>query len=385
MNSKNYIEDMSIHVPQIRNSKLIIHMNGKELAGEELFNEKRFLPPMLNPKPYESYSNIWFIPNVKLTSDMFPSDMSLEDKRKIFIIESRFVTFFQAVRKTGKYQVLSRADSEAEGIPESNIDFILKLIFHTDESFYYDANAYKIIKFERQGKYYITRTQRERRVHYIRMDGRRATNKSPINVSSRDNYNVNIDLYLKKGAHSKVSSIDNVKLSCNQRKEEIWNKWDTLMRVGYKDKISEVNKQLQDSRNNKPLEIDKEEMTKHNQKIKDLISKRKSIIKEKDSYIKNQEIMNRRKKRKSPKPKMLQSRTYYTTARTVDELNKRNDRNDKKKTYDLPEAIPVLETLPDDIEDKDESKGGGRRKTSKRNRGQKKVPTLNYTMKRKVK
>ena len=82
---------------------------------------------------------------------------------------------------------------------------------------------------------------------------------------------------------------------------------------------------------------------------------------------------------------MLQSRTYYTTARTVDELNKRNDRNEKKKSYDLPEAIPVLETLPDDIEDKEESKGGGRRKTSKRNRGQKKVPTLNYTMKRKIK
>ena len=217
------------------------------------------------------------------------------------------------------------------------------------------------------------------------MDGRRTTHKSPINVSSRDNYNVSINLYLKKGAHSKVSSLDNVKLSCDQRKEEIWNKWDTLMRVGYKDKISEVNKQIQERRNNKPMEIDKEEMTKHDQKIKDLISKRKSIIQEKDAYIRNQEIKNKRKKRKSPKPKMLQSRTYYTTARTIDGINKRNEGKVKMKSSDLPEAIPVLETLPDDIEDKEETKGGGRWKTLKRKRGKKKVPPLNFTMKRKVK
>ena len=41
---------------------------------------------MLNPKVYESNYNILFIPTIKLTNEMFPRDISDEDKRKIFLI-----------------------------------------------------------------------------------------------------------------------------------------------------------------------------------------------------------------------------------------------------------------------------------------------------------
>ena len=232
------------HVPTVRTSKLIVHLNGKEIEGEELFNDKRFLPPMLNPKVYESHSNILFIPTIKLTNEMFPSDMSEEDKRKIFLIESRFEQFFQAVRKTGKFQVFSSFDSVNHDLVESNISFLLKMFFIKNESFYYNANAYKIIRYDWNDKYYVTRTQQEGRVHMIKEDGRMESKKTTVKKSSRDNYNVIVDLHLKKGAYSKVSVLDNVKLTCNQRKEEIWNKWDTLMKIVYRKQVQKVNDQI---------------------------------------------------------------------------------------------------------------------------------------------
>lgn len=366
------------HVPTVRTSKLIVHLNGKEIEGEELFNDKRFLPPMLNPKVYESHSNILFIPTIKLTNEMFPSDMSEEDKRKIFLIESRFEQFFQAVRKTGKFQVFSSFDSVNHDLVESNISFLLKMFFIKNESFYYNANAYKIIRYDWNDKYYVTRTQQEGRVHMIKEDGRMESKKTTVKKSSRDNYNVIVDLHLKKGAYSKVSVLDNVKLTCNQRKEEIWNKWDTLMKIGYENQLKKVNDQIKTQQDQIPLKEDVEETDKHYKAMKDLKQKRISLNKEKKSYINNQQkIQQQNRKRKSPKPKMLSSRTYYTTARTIDAMNNSNEKNEKKKDSDLPVAIPVLEPVPE------KKQKGGKKTTTKRYSGN----TFHgaKTMKRRVK
>ena len=347
------------HVPTIRTSKLIVHLNGKDVEGEgeELFNDKRFLPPMLNPKVYESNYNILFIPTIKLTNEMFPRDISDEDKRKIFLIESRFETFIQAVRKTGKFQVFSSYESVNNELIESNISFLLKLFFKKDERFYYNANAYKIIRYDWNEKYFVTQTKQEGRVHMIREDGRMDMKKTSAHTSSRHNYNVSIDLHLKKGAYSKVSVLDSVKLSCNQRKEEIWAKWDTLMKIGYDTQMKKVNDQLQNKQQKKPLDEDIEEMDKHKKAIKDLKQKRQSIKGEKDSYLNNQKKVQQNKKRKSPKPKMLTSRTYYTTSKTIEDMNKRNE---KKKDSDLPVAIPVLEPVQEKTQ-----KGGNNKNTVK--------------------
>ena len=366
------------HVPTVRTSKLIVHLNGKEIEGEELFNDKRFLPPMLNPKVYESHSNILFIPTIKLTNEMFPSDMSEEDKRKIFLIESRFEQFFQAVRKTGKFQVFSSFDSVNHDLVESNISFLLKMFFIKNESFYYNANAYKIIRYDWNDKYYVTRTQQEGRVHMIKEDGRMESKKTTVKKSSRDNYNVIVDLHLKKGAYSKVSVLDNVKLTCNQRKEEIWNNWDTLMTIGYENQLKKDNDQIKTQQHPIPLKEDVEETDKHNKAMKDLKQKRMSLNKEKKSYINNQQkIQQQNKKRKSPKPKMLSSRTYYTTARTIDAMNNSNEKNEKKKDSDLPVAIPVLEPVP-------EKKQKGGKKTTRKRKSSKRLHGTK-TMKRRLK
>lgn len=352
------------HIPTIRSSKLIVHINGKEIDGEELFNDKRFLPPMLNPKVYVSHSNILFIPTIKLSNDMFPSDMSEEDKRKIFLINSRFEKFFQAVRKTGKYEVFSSFESVRSELVESNISFLLNLFFIKNESFYYNANAYKIIRYDWNEKYYVTRTQQEGRVHMIDSYGRTESKKTKVKTSSVNNYNVVLDLHLKKGAYSKVTVLDNVKLSCNQRKEEIWNKWDALMKVGYDNKLKKINEQIKSQEKLKPIEEDVEETEKHNEAMKELKQKRNLINKEKESYKLNQQKMQKKNnKRKSPKPKMLTSRTYYTTARAIDEMNKTNEKNEKKKIPDLPVAIPVLEPA------QEKKQKGGKKKTMKRHSG----------------
>jgi len=362
MNKNKYVLPTPIdHIPTIRSSKLIVHMNGKEIDGEELFIDKRFLPPMLNPKVYESHSNILFIPTIKLSNDMFPSDMSEEDKRKIFLINSRFEKFFQAVRKTGKYEVFSSFESVRSELVESNISFLLNLFFIKNESFYYNANAYKIIRYDWNEKYYVTRTQQEGRVHMIDSYGRTESKKTKVKTSSLNNYNVILDLHLKKGAYSKVSVLDNVKLSCNQRKEEIWNKWDALMKVGYDNKLKKINEQIKSQEKLKPIEEDVEETEKHNEAMKELNQKRNLINKEKESYKLNQQKMQKKNnKRKSPKPKMLTSRTYYASARTIDEMNKKNEKN---KNPNLPVAIPVLEPA------QEEKQKGGKKKTMKRHSG----------------
>lgn len=348
------------HVPNIRTSKLIVHMNGKEMEGEELFNDKRFLPPMMDPKLYESNSNILFIPTIKLTKEMFSPDMSEEDKRKIFLVESRFETFFQAIRKTGKFPVISSDESKKTGTIESNISFLLKLFFKTNEKFYYNANAYKIVRYDWNEKYFITQTQQQSSVKRVNEEGNIESKKMSERTSKKYNYNVDIDLHLKKGAQTKVSSLDNLKLTCNQRKEEIWNKWDTLMKIGYDNQLKKVNDQINNKRLHQPLAEDVEEMEKHNKEIKYLKDKKKSIQEEKENYEESKKKSLQNKKRKSPQPRMLTSRTYYTTAKSIENMNKQNEKNEKKKDPDLPVAVPVVEPIP--VKEQD----GGKKKTMKK-------------------
>lgn len=348
------------HVPNIRTSKLIVHMNGKEMEGEELFNDKRFLPPMMDPKLYESNSNILFIPTIKLTKEMFSPDMSEEDKRKIFLVESRFETFFQAIRKTGKFPVISSDESKKTGTIESNISFLLKLFFKTNEKFYYNANAYKIVRYDWNEKYFITQTQQQSSVKRVNEEGNIESKKMSERTSKKYNYNVDIDLHLKKGAQTKVSSLDNLKLTCNQRKEEIWNKWDTLMKIGYDNQLKKVNDQINKKNLQKPLAEDVEEREKHDKEIKYLQDKKKSIQEEKEKYDESKKKSLQNKKRKSPQPRMLTSRTYYTTAKSIENMNKQNEKNEKKKDPDLPVAVPVVEPIP--VKDQD----GGKKKTMKK-------------------
>jgi hypothetical protein len=351
------------HVPNIRTSKLIVHMNGKEMEGEELFNDKRFLPPMMDPKLYESNSNILFIPTIKLTKEMFSPDMSEEDKRKIFLVESRFETFFQAIRKTGKFPVISSDESKKTGTIESNISFLLKLFFKTNEKFYYNANAYKIVRYDWNEKYFITQTQQQSSVKRVNEEGNIESKKMSERTSKKFNYNVDIDLHLKKGAQTKVSSLDNLKLTCNQRKEEIWNKWDTLMKIGYDNQLKKVNDQINKKNLQKPLAEDVEEREKHSKEIKYLKDKKKSIQEEKENYEESKKKSLQNKKRKSPQPRMLTSRTYYTTAKSIENMNKQNEKNEKKKDPDLPVAVPVVEPIP--VKDQD----GGKKKTMKKKSG----------------
>ena len=71
----------------------------------------------------------------------------------------------------------------------------------------------------------------------------------------------------------------------------------------------------------------------------------------------------------------MTSRTYYTTARTIDGMNKTNEKNEKNKNPDLPVAIPVLEPVPE------EKQKGGKKKTMKRHSGSGKIHEAK-TMKR---
>ena len=62
---------------------------------------------------------------------------------------------------------------------------------------------------------------------------------------------------------------------------------------------------------------------------------------------------------------MLTSRTYYTTAKSIENMNKQNEKNEKKKDPDLPVAVPVVEPIP--VKDQD----GGKKKTMKKRKKRK--------------
>jgi hypothetical protein len=314
-------------------------MNGRSLDGSSLFTEKRFVPPMINPKLYDAYSNILFKSNIKLSDKMFPPDMDENDKRKIFLVPSRFETFFQEVRRTGKFPVLSDNEVKENNTIESNALFLLNLFLPKNSSFYYNANVYKIYSYEWNKKYFITKTQQRERVQTVDLVGRPKYVVEKHKTHSKDNYNVNISIILKRGS-ANVTALDSVKLSCNQRREQIWDKWDTLMNIGYDSKIKAANKEIEEARKEQPSIEEGKVREEYEKRIKALKEKMKRTVQEKGKYNEYKAKRNVKQKRKSQKPSMLTSRTYYTSPSSLEQFNKINR---DKKERDIPVAYPIVE------------------------------------------
>ena len=363
-----YLHDTD-DIPKIRNNKLIIHMDGFSLDGASLFTEKRFVPPMINPKLFDKFSNILFVRNIKLTDKMFPPDMELNDKRKLFLVPSRFEKFFEQVRRTGSFQVLSENEIKENNTIEENAAYLLNLFLPKNSTFYYNANVYRIYNYEWNKKYFITKTQQRERIQTVDLVGRPKEYIVKQKTHSRDNYNVNITINLKKGS-SKVSAVDSVKLSCYQRRAQIWDKWDTLMNIGYDNKIKAAKEELKQV-SEEPTSGNEEEKSDNNERRLALVKKVKSIQNEKNQYNEHTEKRKVKQKRKSPKPSLLTSRTYYTSPSSLDQFNKINR---DKKDSDLPVAYPIVEPYLA----KDNKGGGATMKYTKRRKRNRK----NKTMKR---
>lgn len=361
-----YLND-SDDIPKIRNSKLIIHMNGSSLDGSSLFTEKRFVPPMINPKLYDAYSNILFKSNIKLSDKMFPPDMDENDKRKIFLVPSRFETFFQEVRRTGTFPVLSDNEVKESNTIESNALFLLNLFLPKNTSFYYNANVYKIYNYEWNKKYFITKTQQRERVQTVDLVGRPKYVVEKHKTHSKDNYNVNISIILKRGS-AKVTALDSVKLSCNQRREQIWDKWDTLMNIGYDSKIKAAKEDIKEAQKEQPSIEDGKDREEYEERIKALKEKKKRTVQEKGKYNENKAKRKVKQKRKSPKPSMLTSRTYYTSPSSLEQFNKINR---DKKERDIPVAYPIVEPYL-----ASNRKGGTKKKYNKYNISRRRKKTM---------
>ena len=334
-----YLDDYYDDIPKLRNSKLIIHMNGSSLDGSSLFTEKRFVPPMINPRLYDAFSNILFKSNIKLTDKMFPPDMADNDKRKIFLVPSRFETFFQAARRTGSFPVLSDNEVKESNTIENNASFLLNLFLPKNSSFYYNGNIYRIYNYEWNKKYFITKTQQRERVKTMDIVGRPKYVVEKHKTQSKDNYNVNISLILKRGT-ANVTVLDSVKLSCSQRREQIWDKWDTLMNIGYDSKITAAKEAIKEARKEEPSIEDGKEREEYEARFKELKAKKKRTEKEKGQYNDYKAKRKVKQKRKSPKPSMLTTRTYYTSPSSLEQFNKINR---DKKERDIPVAYPIVE------------------------------------------
>ena len=177
---------------------------------------------------------------------------------------------------------------------------------------------------------------------------------------------------MKKGS-SNVSAIDSVKLSCYQRRAQIWDKWDTLMNIGYDNKIKAAKEELKQVRE-EPTSGNEEEKSDNIERRLALAKKVKSIQNEKNKYNEYTEKRKTKQKRKSPKPSLLTSRTYYTSPSSLEQFNKINR---DKKDSDLPVAYPIVEPyLATD------NKGGGTTMKYTKRRKKRMKSMKNKTMKR---
>ena len=88
-----------------------------------------YRPSMSDPNLYSGQS-ILFVPTIILDRDMFGSELSDNDIKKIFLSTSQLKNFITRVREKNKIVLpITMSDAKKRGIIYNNIKFLLNLFF----------------------------------------------------------------------------------------------------------------------------------------------------------------------------------------------------------------------------------------------------------------
>ena len=156
-----------------------------------------YRPSMSDPNLYSGQS-ILFVPTINLDRDMFGSELSDNDIKKIFLSTSQLKNFITRVREKNKIVLpITMSDAKKRGIIYNNIKFLLNLFFKKGDSIYIYQTKYMINNYKWDGQYKLTNV----------------TTYTPPSVD------INIQIVLQKG--DELSFINSTRLNCKQKRDNI--------------------------------------------------------------------------------------------------------------------------------------------------------------------
>ena len=156
-----------------------------------------YRPSMSDPNIYSGQS-ILFVPTINLDRDMFGSELSDNDIKKIFLSTSQLKNFITRMREKNKIVLpITMSDAKKRGIIYNNIKFLLNLFFKKGDSIYIYQTKYMINNYKWDGQYKLTNV----------------TTYTPPSVD------INIQIVLHKG--DELSFINSTRLNCKQKRDNI--------------------------------------------------------------------------------------------------------------------------------------------------------------------
>ena len=162
-------------------------------------------PSMSNPQLYSAFPSLLFIPSIKLTQNLFETDLGEDDIKKIFLSPTQFDNFILRLREKKMYQPIKITEAKTKGIIYNNIKFILDLFFKKGDKLFINTKQFIINNYHWDNKYNL-----------IPVIGQ----KAPI---------VEIKMNFMLHSGNELSFVDSTKLNCIQKKQNIINEYYTLV------------------------------------------------------------------------------------------------------------------------------------------------------------
>jgi hypothetical protein len=157
-----------------------------------------YRPSMSDPNLYSGVQSILFVPTINLDREMFGSELSENDIKKIFLSSSQLNNFITRVREKNKIVLpITMSDAKKRGIIYNNIKFLLNLFFNKGASLYIYQTKYIINNYKWDGQYKLT----------------------SVTMYTPPSVDINIQIVLHKG--DELSFINSTRLNCKQKRDNI--------------------------------------------------------------------------------------------------------------------------------------------------------------------
>lgn len=177
-----------------------------------ILKEEVYKPSMSNPKLYNEFPNILFVPSIKITRGLFANSLGDDDIKKIFLSPAQLNNFIQRIKEKNMYKPITIKDAKEKGIIYNNIKFILDLFFVKGDRLVLNGVSYIINNYVWNNKYELKY-------------------RTGIKIPSVE---LALDIYLHKG--DELSFTDSTRLNCSQKKLDIVNDYNVLVGLNEKNK-----------------------------------------------------------------------------------------------------------------------------------------------------
>jgi hypothetical protein len=212
-----------------------------------IVKDELYKPLMSNPKLYNEFPNILFVPSIKITRGLFENTLGDDDIKKIFLSPAQLNNFIQRIKEKNMYKPITIKDAKEKGIIYNNIKFILDLFFVKGDKLVLQDTSYIINNYEWNNKY--------------ELKYKTGTKNPSVEIS--------LDIYLHKG--DELSFTDSTRLNCSKKKMDIVNDYYTLVGSNNKYKKTANIADMPTNTSNQP----KKTSTQYNRRTRNTVGGRK--------------------------------------------------------------------------------------------------------------